>query len=107
MSFFRIRNRKLIYLILVVIVIAIVMLLINIACDNCLVDSWGKNYLSLIFTVIIAIIELGDVFKKGKSRKIAIYSCVAALFLVSVWDTGNESIEYSKEAEKRDSLITA
>lgn len=103
--FFKKKYRRLLFLILAIFIIGLLLLTLNLICSNCLEGSWAKIFISL-FTVFIAVLELGDIFPNKRHKKIAIYISVIALFLVSIWDTGKENIEYTKEANKRDSLIT-
>lgn len=98
------KDRKVITLFLILIAVGILLLAVNAICGNCFDGSWAKIFISL-FTIVLAIIELGDLFEKKTHRKIALYVTVVILFLVGVWDIGSESIEYKRDARVRDSLI--
>lgn len=99
-------NYKLLNLILVIVSTVWILVLVNLDCHQCLEDSWAKICITY-FTILITIIELGGIFKKPKHKKIAIFITILSLFLVNVWDTRKESIEYKKEIEDRKDLIKA
>ena len=105
MSLIKKRYQKPLYLGLALFIVSLTLISINLWCSNCFKGNWAKILLSLC-TVLIAVIELGDIFKNKYYKKVALYILVIALFLANVWDTGKESIDYQKEVDKRDSLIT-
>lgn len=105
MLFFKKKYRK--FNILGVILIILISILLLFAFDlSVFFAGYLSKILILVCTACIAIVEFGDVFKRKKQKKKALYSLVIALFLISLWDTGKESIDFESEARKRDSLIT-
>lgn len=91
-------NWKFVNLILAITALFFAALLINIGCSKCLAGSWIKILVSVL-TVLIAVIELGDVFEDKTYRKTALYITVILLFLSTVWDTGYENVKIDEQIE--------
>lgn len=104
-NFFRIRNRKLLNLILVLVVVGIILAFINLIFSEFLGNYWRKIFIALI-SILIAVVELGGIFGEDINKRKALYFLFITLFIGTIWDTTKESIGATKAEKTKDSLNT-